>query len=1084
MIMRLFLSFLLMFATAAPPTAAASPPAKPAGVAIVGARVLTMGDAGVLEDQTVLVEGDRIVKVGPRAKVSVPAGYRTIDGKGRTLMPGLVDMHIHLAPAPGGPGDPAQRALAVMLAHGVTTARTMAGSPVHIGVRERIEAGEIAGPRLYAAAPAISVANTTSADQARAAVAAAKAAGFDLIKSHHIEDPAVWQALQEEARRAGMPTAGHVANEIGLDRALAAGQQVEHLDGVFMELLPAGSPERQIGFAQIPPPPVIEAAARATDAQIAAVARRVSGARGYMVPTLALFERTTAVDTPLETLMADPDMRYVPGQALEQWAQQRGQIAGMGFTPETAKRFVDLRRRIVRAFHAAGVPVMAGSDTAQSFHIWGPGLIREIQALESAGLSRMEALKAATVTPRDYFRSLPNGGSGLGWKADFGVVETGARADLILLNEDPSRDLAALKTLETVIAAGRVYDRAALDALLEKAAQDANPAGPAVATAPAHKVWVMRHLPPADGADPQLSAEGARMAAALPDFLQAAAIKAVFVTDTRRARETAAPLAAKLGLAPEVYDPANPAALVARVAAVNGEVLVVGHSNTTPDLVARFGGAPIAPLGHADFGSVWRIDAPGDTRRFRLGGVAPASLGACDVPGLSPRTRCGTVTVPEDRARPGGRQLKIRFAVLPSSGPVKDAPLVMLPGGPGLGGVASGPGTDQMFGAMLAGRDLLMIDQRGAGASNPLACAMPEDSGEALGSMAGSEAERVRTCRAELEKVADLRLYDTRQAVLDMDVVRQALGYPKLDMFGMSYGTRVALDYIRLYPDHVGETVIRAAAPVQMMLPFWTPRDAQHAFSRVVAACEAQADCAARHPDLAANLRAAVARLDKGPVKISVVDPRTGKREETDLDRNGFSSTLFFLLYVPEFYVHIPPLIEQAAAGNFSPMVQAMAPAMMGTGEQIAWGMRWSVICSEDVPRIDRRRLEAATRDTFMGPGSVISELDACALWPKGDVPADYFEPLRSDKPVLIISGEMDPVAGKVWGDEVARTLPNSLHVEAPGASHLPPLPGCTGELMARFIAGTPLSELDASCVADAPRPRLQVAGPAAGRGA
>jgi imidazolonepropionase-like amidohydrolase len=442
-------------------------------IAIVGADVLPMTGPGLLADQTVLIEGDRITAIGPRARIRIPDGARRIEARGLTLMPGLVDMHVHLAPAPGRPGDAAPRALAVMLAHGVTTARGMAGSPANLQVRAAIEAGTLPGPRFYAAAPALNLNNTTSPEAARAAVSAGRAAGFDLVKSHHLTDVPVWQAVQEEARARGLPVAGHVTNEIGLDRALAANEEVEHLDGTLFALLPENAPERQIQFGQVAPPRVLAVLNGLTDAQFDAFARRVAAAHSWQVPTLALFERIADVATPVEQLRARPEMRYVPDPVLAQWAQQAGGLAQAGFTAENGADFVRLRRRIAAAFHRAGVPLMAGSDTAQAFHLWGPGLLAEVEALQAAGLSNMEALRSATVVPRDYFRSLPNGGSALGWRADFGTVEAGARADLILLRGDPSRDLAALHRLDTVIAAGRVHDRAALDHMLDEASRAA-----------------------------------------------------------------------------------------------------------------------------------------------------------------------------------------------------------------------------------------------------------------------------------------------------------------------------------------------------------------------------------------------------------------------------------------------------------------------------------------------------------------------------------------------------------------------------------------------------------------------------------
>lgn len=467
MIRRILGAMALLLAAA--PAAAAQERAAIETVAIVGADVLPMTQAERLRDQTVILRGDRIVEVGPRARVRVPAGARRIEARGMTLMPGLVDMHVHLAPTPGAPGDAAQRAMAVMLAHGVTTARGMAGSPNNLVVRDAVAAGTLAGPRLYAAAPGLHLNNTQSVEAAQAAVRAARAAGYDLVKSHHLPDLAVWQAVQDEARAQGLATGGHVTNGVGLARAMAAGQQIEHLDGAIYALLPEGAPERQMDFGQIPPPPVLAAAARVSDADIAALARRTREARSWHVPTLALFEKIADVGTGAETLRQLPEMRYIPDPALAQWAQQSGQLAAAGFTAEHGAAFTALRRRIVRAFHEAGVPMMAGSDTAQNFHVWGPGLIQEIEALSAAGMGPLAALRSATVVPRDYFRSLPNSGSATGLAADFGTIEAGARADLILLRADPSRDLSALRRPEYVIAAGVVRDRAELDRMLDEA---------------------------------------------------------------------------------------------------------------------------------------------------------------------------------------------------------------------------------------------------------------------------------------------------------------------------------------------------------------------------------------------------------------------------------------------------------------------------------------------------------------------------------------------------------------------------------------------------------------------------------------
>jgi imidazolonepropionase-like amidohydrolase/phosphohistidine phosphatase SixA len=591
-------------------------------IAIVGVDVLPMTGADRLSNQIVVIDGDRIVAVGPRTRTRIPAGARRIEGRGLTLMPGLVDMHVHLAPVPGAPGDAAQRAMAVMLGHGVTTARGMAGSPNNLVVRDAVEAGLLDGPRFYAAAPGLHVNSAPNAEAARAAVAAARQAGFDLIKSHHILDPAIWQAVQDEAKRVGLPTAGHVTNPVGLERAAAAGQQIEHLDGVIYALLPEGAPERQVDFSQVPPPQVVLAASKVSDARIEALARRLAAAKSWHVPTIALFEKIVDQSATPERLRALPDMRYVPEQSLDQWMQQRASfLKEAGYTPEAAKAFVDLRRRIVRIFHAAGVPMMAGSDTAQFFHIWGPGLIEEVEALHAAGLTRLAALRSATAVPRDYFRSLPNGGSGRGWKADFGTVEPGARADLILLRGDPSRDLSALRRLDSVIAAGKLHDRAALDRMLAAAATAAkNPPAPAPAAAAQNQpIYVIRHLHTPQGErDPDLLPEGQAAAQQLPAMLGSDRIAAIYVTHFKRTQQTAAAVAARFGLTPIVYDPADTPGLIARVRAGPLPALIVGHSNTVPDIVEQLGGPRPGPLSHPDFGDLWRVEPGGKTTKLRV----------------------------------------------------------------------------------------------------------------------------------------------------------------------------------------------------------------------------------------------------------------------------------------------------------------------------------------------------------------------------------------------------------------------------------------------------------------------------------
>ena len=474
MIARLFSAFLLLVLAAC--AGQRMPATGAAGVAFVGANLLPMTGIERLPDQTVLIRSDHIEKIGPRRSTRVPEGYRVVDATGLTLMPGLVDMHVHVANAPGNAGDAAARALNVMLAYGVTTARSLAGAPAHPALRARIEAGEIAAPRLYIAAPSINPDSAKDAAAVQTMVEAASRDGYDLLKVHGVANPEHWEVLRHAGARKRLPVAGHIPDEVGLDRALVLPFQAEHLDATIPALLPENSSARHAVLGQVPPASVVEEAAKAGPDAVTALAAKVARTGTFHTPTLSLFERLLDDSVSADALRAEPAMRYVPAAALDAWAQQHKQIsADPNTSGEAAVRFRNLRRAIVAAYHKAGVPMMAGSDSAQAFQLWGDGLIREIETLVAAGLPPLAALRSATVVPRDYLRSLPNGGSALGWKADFGTVEEGARADLILLGSDPSTNVAALRDLRGVMATGRWFDRPALDSLLEQVAKAANP---------------------------------------------------------------------------------------------------------------------------------------------------------------------------------------------------------------------------------------------------------------------------------------------------------------------------------------------------------------------------------------------------------------------------------------------------------------------------------------------------------------------------------------------------------------------------------------------------------------------------------
>ncbi|WP_343342866.1 amidohydrolase family protein [Sphingomicrobium sp. XHP0239] len=578
-----------------------------------GADVLPMTGEAIAQRQTVVVAGNRILEVRPFVPDDLSRAGRVIDARGQFLMPGLVDMHVHFAPAEGEPGDPAQRAAAVMLAYGVTTARSMAGAPEHLTLRERLASGAIVGPRIYAGSPALSDQKLTTVKAAEEAVREIDAAGYDFIKSHLISDPQVWQAVKTEADRHSLGTAGHVSNAVGLERAIAGNQQIEHLDGFIQALLPTDAPERAVEFGQIPPSPVLSKVDRARLAD-SAVFDLAARAQSYQVPTLSLFEKLLDTERSISDLRASTAMRYVPDAAIEQWSEQRAQLVAQ-ISPEHGADLIQLRREIVRQLDARGVALMAGSDTAQAFHVWGLALHEEIETL-AAVVGAEKALRAATVLPAAYFRSLPDQGSATGQQADFGTIAVGTRADLLLLSANPLSDLSALQRPLAVMADGRFYDRAALDVLLDeasRAAKNLTAQAPKVGAA----IFLTRHFEAEENGEHPLTAVGRAQARRLAEVLGTRNVAAIYVTDTARARQSAAPLAEALGLTLITYDPGRPDALLQAVMGDGVPALIVAHSNTAPQL-ARMVGVPDTQVDElAKYGVVFSI-SPGGIERVSL----------------------------------------------------------------------------------------------------------------------------------------------------------------------------------------------------------------------------------------------------------------------------------------------------------------------------------------------------------------------------------------------------------------------------------------------------------------------------------
>lgn len=447
------------------------------------------------------------------------------------------------------------------------------------------------------------------------------------------------------------------------------------------------------------------------------------------------------------------------------------------------------------------------------------------------------------------------------------------------------------------------------------------------------------------------------------------------------------------------------------------------------------------------------------------------TLTPCEPRGIPGPAKCGTFEVFENRAARKGRKIRISAIVLPATGDKREPdPLFYFAGGPGSGASEDAPGIARAFAKIREHRDLVFVDQRGTGLSHPLDCAFynPNDPQSYFEHFL--PLEQVRQCRSELEAKADLTLYTTTIAVDDIDDVRAALGYDKINLFGASYGTRAAMVYLRQHPKNVRTMILRGVAPTNMYMPGDYPQQTERALQGVLAECAADQECNKAFPNIKTEAKAVLERLIKAPVDVEFTTPDIATPVKVKLSRNVAAEAVRYMLYNPGGAARLPLVLHQAAAGDFAPLAQIalrFRRTLVGTGSN---GMYLTVTCAEDVPWVKRGEGESErnAQNTFLGDYRLQQQREACGLWPRATINSDYFEPVVSDVPVLMITGEWDPVTPPANGDFVARTFSNNLRVVVPHGAHgLGGLEGadCVDRLMAEFVGRGTTRGLDPSCV-------------------
>ncbi len=452
----------------------------------------------------------------------------------------------------------------------------------------------------------------------------------------------------------------------------------------------------------------------------------------------------------------------------------------------------------------------------------------------------------------------------------------------------------------------------------------------------------------------------------------------------------------------------------------------------------------------------------------------PASvLAPCEVPEVSGKALCGRYEVFEDRASQKGRKISMRIVVLPATGKERAPdPLVYIAGGPGSSSVDDASDIAQLFSKVREHRDLLFVDQRGTGDSNPLNCEFFNASDPQSYFGYFFPLERVRKCREQLEPKADLKLYTTTIAADDLDEVRAVLGYEQLNLFGASYGTRAALVYLRQHPKHVRSVTLMGVAPTNQFMPRYFAQDTDRALKGVLAECAADEKCNQTFPNLKSEADSVLQRLLKGPVEVVVthrgVDGKTPHKATVSLSRDLAAEAFRYMLYNPVAASEVPLYIHLAAQGDFGPLADAALRYRQRIVASGSNGLYLSITCAEDLPWIKPGEGERLAANTFLGDYRLRQQREACEFWPRATIPPDYSEPVSSSAPVLILTGEWDPVTPPSNGTGAARHLTNSLHVVVPHGAHgFGGLEGidCLESLNTDFIERGTVKGLDTNCV-------------------
>jgi pimeloyl-ACP methyl ester carboxylesterase len=383
--------------------------------------------------------------------------------------------------------------------------------------------------------------------------------------------------------------------------------------------------------------------------------------------------------------------------------------------------------------------------------------------------------------------------------------------------------------------------------------------------------------------------------------------------------------------------------------------------------------------------------------------------------------------------------------------------------------------------ARLKSRDLVVVDQRGTGRSNPLDCIEHDANGGAdvvrrLFGRDFFDGEMFRACLQKLSKDADLTQYTTTASVEDIEAVRRALGYAKINLSGGSYGTRWALEYMRRRPESVRAAILYGVAPPSELLVERVARDFQRDLDALIDACESDSDCSRAYPEFATQLEQVLASVKKKPVDVVV--RVAGEKVPVSMNYEQLVTAMRFTFYSVHQAAALPSQVKAAANGDFAPFADRLTALSIQLHNLIAEGLWASVKCAEELPFIDYERGKRLSSGTALGNLRLDNEREICSVWPSGAIPEDFNQPVVSAIPTILIAGEFDTATPLELAEEAARHLSNGLLVRVANRSHWGLAGNCIDGIVDRFLESGSVEGIDTGCAAAFVRPPFVVNGP------